>query len=135
MGQACAHDRHLQPARGVRHRLEHDDGVLGAGQRAARDRVHLSAALHGARHDGWGHYVMTDTTSITTPPFDVVGLGVNALDLIAVVDGFAGPDAKLPRSQSDVQAGGRTATAMGACGRPGLRSRYDAKSGKEPGPR
>ena len=27
-------------------------------------------------------------------PFDVVGLGVNALDLIAVIDGFPQPDAK-----------------------------------------
>ena len=74
---------------------------------------------------------MTDTSSITTPPFDVVGLGVNALDLIAVVDGFAGPDAKVPISQFDVQGGGMTATAMVACVRLGLRARYVGKFGTD----
>ena len=43
---------------------------------------------------------------------DVVGLGVNALDLIAVIDGYPEPDTKAPLRHFDLQGGGMTATAM-----------------------
>jgi sulfofructose kinase len=64
-----------------------------------------------------------------TPPFDVVGLGVNALDLIAIIDGYPQPDTKMQFQVFDVQGGGVTATALTACARLGLRARYIGKVG------
>lgn len=58
---------------------------------------------------------------------DVVGLGANALDLIGVIDGYPEPDTKRPLLDFDVQGGGVTATAMVACARLGLRTRYVGK--------
>ena len=65
------------------------------------------------------------------PTFDVVGLGVNALDLIAVIDGMPPPDSKVPFHDLDIQGGGMTATAMVACARLGLRARYIGKVGTD----
>jgi sulfofructose kinase len=62
-------------------------------------------------------------------PFDVIGLGVNALDLIAVIDGFPQPDAKHMIDEVEIQGGGMTATAMVTCARLGLRARYVGKVG------
>ena len=67
--------------------------------------------------------------ALETRPFDVVGLGVNALDLIAVIDGFPQPDAKHMIDEVEIQGGGMTATAMVACARLGLRARYVGKVG------
>ncbi len=74
---------------------------------------------------------MTSVAPTAGPPFDVVGLGVNALDLIAGIDGFPAPDTKVQFSQFDVQGGGMTATAMVACARLGLRARYIGKIGTD----
>jgi sulfofructose kinase len=74
---------------------------------------------------------MTLAATTAGPPFDVVGLGVNALDLIAVIDGFPAPDSKVPIGEFDVQGGGMTATAMVACARLGLRARYIGKVGTD----
>jgi sugar/nucleoside kinase (ribokinase family) len=63
--------------------------------------------------------------------FDVVGFGVNALDLIGVIDGFPEPDRKYPMHAFTVQGGGVTATAMVACVRLGLRARYVGKVGSD----
>lgn len=63
------------------------------------------------------------------PPFDVVGFGVNALDLIGVTDGYPEPDKKAPLLEFDVQGGGMVATALAACARLGLRVRYIGKVG------
>ena len=62
-------------------------------------------------------------------PFDVIGLGVNALDLIAIIDGYPEPDTKVQFQEFDVQGGGVVATAMAACARLGLRTRYIGKVG------
>ena len=62
-------------------------------------------------------------------PFDVVGLGTNALDLIAIIDGYPQPDTKVQFQTFDVQGGGVVATAMAACARLGLRARYLGKVG------
>ncbi len=62
-------------------------------------------------------------------PFDVVGFGVNALDLIAIIDGYPQPDTKVQFREFDVQGGGVVATAMAACARLGLRTRYIGKVG------
>jgi sugar/nucleoside kinase (ribokinase family) len=63
------------------------------------------------------------------PPFDVVGFGVNALDLLGVTDGYPEPDKKAPLLEFDVQGGGMVATALAACARLGLRVRYIGKVG------
>jgi sulfofructose kinase len=65
------------------------------------------------------------------PPFDVVGFGVNALDLIAIIDGYPLPDTKAQFKEFDVQGGGVVATAMAACARLGLRTRYIGKVGTD----
>lgn len=65
------------------------------------------------------------------PPFDVVGFGVNALDLIGVTDGYPEPDKKTPLLNFDVQGGGMVATALVACARLGLRARYVGKFGTD----
>jgi sugar/nucleoside kinase (ribokinase family) len=62
-------------------------------------------------------------------PFDVVGVGVNALDLIAIIDGYPQPDTKVQFQTFDVQGGGVVATAMAACARLGLKARYIGKVG------
>jgi len=74
---------------------------------------------------------MTVAAPTAGPAFDVVGFGVNALDLIAVIDGFPAPDSKVPIAEFDVQGGGMTATAMVACARLGLRARYIGKIGTD----
>ncbi|TMH06021.1 MAG: hypothetical protein E6H67_07220 [Betaproteobacteria bacterium] len=131
MGEARHHDGDLQPDGRVRHRLEHDDGLLRSGERTSGHRLHLPSALHGARHDGGGHHRVTPAATTAGPAFDVVGFGVNALDLIAVIDGFPAPDTKVPIEEFDVQGGGMTATAMVACVRLGLRARYIGKIGTD----
>lgn len=68
---------------------------------------------------------------MTDKPFDVVGLGINALDLTAIIDGFPQPDTKQPMHDFSVQGGGMTATAMVACARLGLRTRYVGKVGSD----
>ena len=72
------------------------------------------------------------TTAVRdAPPFDVVGFGVNALDLIGVTDGYPEPDTKAPLLEFDVQGGGVVATALAACARLGLRTRYIGKFGTD----
>jgi len=66
---------------------------------------------------------------LASRPFDVVGLGVNALDLIAIIDGYPQPDTKVQFQTFDVQGGGVVATAMAACARLGLTTRYIGKVG------
>ena len=72
------------------------------------------------------------TTAVRdAPSFDVVGFGVNALDLIGVTDGYPEPDTKAPLLEFDVQGGGVVATALVACARLGLRARYVGKFGTD----
>lgn len=66
---------------------------------------------------------------LASRPFDVIGFGVNALDLIAIIDGYPQPDTKAQFQTFEVQGGGVTATAMVACARLGLRARYVGKVG------
>lgn len=63
--------------------------------------------------------------------FDVVGLGVNTLDLTAVINGFPQPDTKQQMHEFSVQGGGMIATAMVACSRLGLKTRYVGKIGSD----
>ncbi len=59
---------------------------------------------------------------------DVVGVGVNAVDTLIQLPRFPAPDSKLEFSESAVMPGGQVASAMIACQRWGLQTRYVGKS-------
>ena len=56
-------------------------------------------------------------------PFDVVGFGLNSIDLVAVVAEHPAPNTKQRLQRFARMPGGQTATAMVACARLGLRAR------------
>ncbi len=60
---------------------------------------------------------------------DVVGVGINVLDYVFRIPRFPEPDTKMDALGTTVQGGGLTATAMVACARLGLRTRYIGKFG------
>jgi sugar/nucleoside kinase (ribokinase family) len=62
-------------------------------------------------------------------PFDVVGVGFNVIDYLFRIPRFPEPDTKSNCTGATIQGGGLTATAMVACGRLGLRTRYIGKFG------
>ena len=62
-------------------------------------------------------------------PFDVVGVGINVLDYLFRIPHFPEPDTKMDALGAAIQGGGLTATAMVACARLGLRTRYIGKFG------
>ncbi|MGE5358304.1 MAG: PfkB family carbohydrate kinase [Bacteroidales bacterium] len=67
-------------------------------------------------------------------PFDVVGVGINSVDRIAVVPHFpqpSGPRSKLRLSRYRAMCGGQTATALAACARLGLRAKYVGAVGRD----
>ena len=66
----------------------------------------------------------------STKPFDVVGLGLNAVDHLCVVPHFPRYDSKLKMLDFNQQGGGQAATAMVACQRLGLKTRYVGKAGE-----
>ena len=66
----------------------------------------------------------------STKPFDVVGLGLNAVDHLCVVPHFPRYDSKLRMLDFSRQGGGQAATAMVACQRLGLKTRYVGKTGE-----
>jgi sulfofructose kinase len=57
-------------------------------------------------------------------PVDVVGLGENSVDLVAVAPRFPRPDSKQTLDSLSSLVGGQTATALVACARLGWRARY-----------
>ena len=57
-------------------------------------------------------------------PFDVAGLGLNSIDLLALVDGFPVRGTKHRVHRLVRRPGGQTATAMVTCARLGWRARY-----------
>ncbi len=58
------------------------------------------------------------------PEFDVVGVGLNATDTLLVVPHFPAYAGKIPFEEEIVSPGGQVASAIVACARLGLRSRY-----------
>lgn len=62
-------------------------------------------------------------------PFDVVGLGLNAVDFLCVVPHFPAYDSKLKMLHFRQAGGGQAATATVACRRLGLKARYVGKTG------
>ena len=64
------------------------------------------------------------TSLSTSSVFDVVGFGLNTIDLLAVVDEYPSPDSKNILQDFVELPGGQTATAMVTCARLGWRARY-----------
>jgi sugar/nucleoside kinase (ribokinase family) len=64
-------------------------------------------------------------------PFDVVGFGLNSVDLIAVVPEHPAPDSKSPLRSLTRLPGGQAATAMVTCARLGLTTRYIGRFGDD----
>ncbi len=65
-----------------------------------------------------------DVPAADTRRFDVVGLGLNSIDLLAVVAEHPAPDTKQRLQRFARLPGGQTATAMVTCARLGWRARY-----------
>jgi sulfofructose kinase len=68
---------------------------------------------------------------ILSPTVDVVGVGLNAMDYISVVDEFPRPNSKLEIRQVRLEPGGQVATALTTCRRLGLRARYIGSVGSD----
>jgi len=64
-------------------------------------------------------------------PFDVVGLGVNVINDLFLVPRFPEPDTKIDSLAATRQGGGVVATALVACARLGLRTKYVGKVGAD----
>ncbi len=62
-------------------------------------------------------------------PFDVVGMGLNAVDFLAVVPEFPALNSKMEILQFSKQGGGQVATAMVALARWGVKTKYIGKIG------
>lgn len=60
----------------------------------------------------------------SSPLFDVVGVGLNATDTLLVVSHFPAYGGKVPFLQEILSPGGQVASAMVACARLGLRTKY-----------
>src|ERR1700729_2144827 len=58
------------------------------------------------------------------PEFDVVGVGLNATDTLLVVPRFPAYAGKVPFEEEIVSPGGQVASAIAACARLGLRTKY-----------
>jgi len=66
-----------------------------------------------------------------TERVDVVGVGLNATDTIIRLPHFPVHDSKMRTLSADLRAGGQVASAMVACQRWGLRTRYVGKVGDD----
>jgi sulfofructose kinase len=64
-------------------------------------------------------------------PVDVVGVGINATDTVIRLPHFPALDSKVEILSAERRAGGQTASAITACQRWGLRTRYVGKIGDD----
>ena len=62
---------------------------------------------------------------------DIVGFGVNTIDLLAVVGHYPEPDSKQALRSFTERPGGEAATAVAVCARLGWRSRYVGRFGND----
>jgi len=65
------------------------------------------------------------------PEFDVVGVGLNATDTLLIVPHFPAYAGKVPFEEEHLSPGGQVATALVACARLGLRSKYIGSVGDD----
>jgi sugar/nucleoside kinase (ribokinase family) len=61
---------------------------------------------------------------VSPPPFDVVGVGLNATDTLLLVPHFPAYAGKAPFVREVLSPGGQVASAMAVCSRLGLRAKY-----------
>jgi len=66
-----------------------------------------------------------------TRPFDVVGFGLNSIDLLTVVAEFPVSNSKQRLQRVARMPGGQTATALVTCSRLGWRARYVGSFGDD----
>jgi sugar/nucleoside kinase (ribokinase family) len=71
------------------------------------------------------------SVAVTTPPFDVVGIGENSVDLVYRLPGALSANGKLRASAQRVMCGGQVATTLAACTALGLRSAYVGTFGND----
>jgi sulfofructose kinase len=64
-------------------------------------------------------------------PFDIVGLGLNSVDLVAVVAEYPASNSKQPLQRFARLPGGETATALAVCARLGWRASYVGSFGSD----
>jgi sulfofructose kinase len=67
----------------------------------------------------------------TKRPIDVLGIGINATDTIIRLPHFPASDSKIELISAETKPGGQVASAMVACQRWGLRTRYVGKIGDD----
>jgi sugar/nucleoside kinase (ribokinase family) len=65
------------------------------------------------------------------PEFDVVGVGLNATDTLLIVPHFPAYAGKVPFHDEHLSPGGQVASAMVACARLGLRTKYIGSIGDD----
>jgi len=58
------------------------------------------------------------------PPFDVVGVGLNATDTLLIIPHFPAYAGKVPFLEEIMSPGGQVASALAACAHLGLRTKY-----------
>jgi len=68
---------------------------------------------------------------MTIPKVDVVGVGLNATDTLIPVPGFPVNGSKVEIASANTMLGGQVASAMTACQRWGLQTRYVGKLGED----
>ena len=74
---------------------------------------------------------LTGLTISSQKTYDVVGMGLNSVDHLCVIPRFPEFDSKLKMLDFRQQGGGQAATAMVACQRLGLKTRYLGKVGDD----
>ena len=68
---------------------------------------------------------------VAIPVVDVVGVGLNATDTIIRVPRFPAPESKIEFTSAEILPGGQVASALTACQRWGLSTRYIGKVGDD----
>src|SRR4051812_13206721 len=67
----------------------------------------------------------------SSKPFDMVALGLNSIDMVAVVASYPAPNSKQRLQQFARLPGGQMATAAAVCARLGWRARYVGSFGDD----
>src|SRR4030042_3567149 len=103
-------------------------GRRGAARKSGRPR----AAHRRARENARGRLRLTALPSLPADrPFDLVGVGLNAVDTLVVVPEYPAFNAKVEILEHARTCGGQVATALVACRRWGLRVRYVGAGGDD----
>ena len=61
---------------------------------------------------------------MTTPAFDLVGVGLNATDTLLLVSKYPEHGGKIAFEREILSPGGQVASALATCGKLGLRTKY-----------